>query len=131
MARFEMLNGTDDFISELGNIAKAKVAREMVTAAAPILVREMESKASAHVEMGDMAASIKASPPRSTSDGISCTVAAEGTGSNGTRNAEKMAYLEFGTYKQTPTPVVTPAVNAAEPKVLAKMQQVYEEKIKI
>lgn len=131
MARFEMLHGTDDFISSLDKIAKAKVAREMVKAAAPLLVQEMQSKAAAHVETGDMAESIMASPPRSTSGGVSCTVTAEGIGSNGTRNVEKLAYLEFGTYKQTPTPVVTPAVNAAEPKVIAKMRQVYEEKIKI
>lgn len=131
MAKFTMLQGTDDFISELGSIARTQVARKMLTESAPILVQEMKAKAASHVVTGDMVGSIKASSPRSTSDGLSCTVTAEGTGSNGTRNAEKMAYLEYGTYKQTATPVVTPATNAAEPKVLAKMQQVFDAEVKL
>ena len=131
MARFTMLQGTDDFIADLGTIARTKVARKMLTESAPILVQEMKSKAASHVETGDMVGSIRASSPRSTGSGLSCTVTAEGTGSNGTRNAEKMAYLEYGTYKQTATPVVTPAANAAEPKVLAKMQEVFNAEVKM
>ena len=131
MAKFEMLHGTDDLIAELGEIARAQVAREMLRESAPILVTEMKAKAAAHQETGDMVESIKADPPIATSDGISCVVSAKGTGSNGTRNAEKMAYLEYGTYKQKATPVVTPAANAAEPKVHAKMQQVFESRCKL
>lgn len=131
MAKFEMLHGTDSLISDLASIARAKVAREMLTESAPILVNEMKAKAAAHHVTGDMASSIKASPPRSTGGGLSVTVTAEGTGSNGTRNAEKMAYLEFGTYKQSPTPVVTPATNAAEPKVAQKMQEVFDRNVKL
>ena len=131
MVKFEMLHGTDDLIAELGEIARAQVAREMLRESAPILVTEMKAKATAHQETGDMVESIKADPPIATSDGISCVVSAKGTGSNGTRNAEKMAYLEYGTYKQEATPVVTPATNAAEPKVHAKMQQVFESRCKL
>ena len=131
MARFEMLNGTDDLIAELGEIARAQLAREMLEESAPILVNEMKEKAASHHVTGDMAGSIKASSPRSTSEGLTVTVAAQGVGSNGTRNAEKMAYLEYGTYKQKATPVVTPAANAAEPKVHAKMQQVFESRCKL
>lgn len=131
MAKFEMLHGTDDLIAELGEIARAQVAREMLRESAPILVTEMKAKAAAHQETGDMIGSIKASAPKSTGSGLSVTVSAEGTGSNGTRNAEKMAYLEYGTYKQKATPVVTPATNAAEPKVHAKMQQIFDAEVKI
>lgn len=131
MAKFEMLHGTDDLISELGEIAQAQVAREMLRESAPILVQEMKAKAANHHVKGDMVGSIKADAPIATSDGLSCVVSAKGTGSNGTRNAEKMAYLEYGTYKQRATPVVTPAVNAAEPKVHAKMQQVFESRCKL
>ena len=131
MARFEMLQGTDDLVAELGEIARAQVAREMLSESAPILVTEMKAKAANHHVTGDMVGSIKADAPIATSDGLSCVVSAKGTGSNGTRNAEKMAYLEYGTYKQRATPVVTPAVNAAEPKVHAKMQQVFESRCKL
>lgn len=131
MAKFEMLHGTDDLISELGEIARAQMARKMLTESAPILVNEMKAKAAGHHVTGDMIGSIKASAPKSTGSGLSVTVSAEGTGSNGTRNAEKMAYLEYGTYKQRATPVVTPATNAAEPKVHAKMQQIFDAEVKI
>jgi HK97 gp10 family phage protein len=129
MAKFEMLHGTDDFVADLGKIARAQLTRKMLTESAPILVNEMKAKAANHHVTGDMAGSIKASSPKSTGDGMSVTVAAQGVGSNGTRNAEKMAYLEYGTYKQRPTPVVTPATNAAEPKVHAKMQQIFDAEV--
>ena len=131
MAKFEMLQGTDALISDLEEIARAQVAREMLRESAPILVEEMKAKTANHHVTGDMVGSIKADAPIATSDGLSCVVSAKGTGSNGTRNAEKMAYLEYGTYKQRATPVVTPAVNAAEPKVHAKMQQVFESRCKL
>lgn len=131
MARFEMLHGTDDLVSELGKIARAQMARKMLTESAPILVNEMKAKAANHHVTGDMVGSIKASSPKSTGGGMSVTVSAEGTGSNGTRNAEKMAYLEYGTYKQKATPVVTPATNGAEPKVHEKMQQIFDAEVKI
>ena len=131
MAKFEMLHGTDDLIAELGEIARAQMGRKMLTESAPILVNEMKAKAAGHHVTGDMIGSIKASAPKSIGSGLSVTVSAEGTGSNGTRNAEKMAYLEYGTYKQEATPVVTPATNAAEPKVHAKMQQIFDAEVKI
>lgn len=127
MARFEMLQGTEKFLDDLGAFAKVEISKKMIEESAPILVETMKSKANAHRDTGDMADSIKASTPRASKyGGAECIVTAEGTGSNGTRNAEKMAYLEYGTYKQTATPVVTPAVNSATPKIYAKMQEVFD-----
>ena len=131
MAKFTMLQGTDDLINDLDSIARAQIARKMLTESAPILVQEMKAKAASHQATGDMVDAIKASNPSSTSDGMTCVVTAEGTGRNGTRNVEKLAYLEYGTYKQSATPVVTPATNAAEPKVLTKMQEVYDRDVKV
>ena len=131
MAKFEMLHGTDDLIAELGEIARAQVAREMLRESAPILVTEMKAKAAAHQETGDMVESIKADPPIATSDGISCVVSAKGTGSNGTRNAEKMAYLEYGTPNMAARPWRSKAVSDAEPKAQKIVENVIKKELEL
>lgn len=130
MARFSTLSGTDDLIRQLGRLSSGSLQKKMVEESAPILVESLKSSANRYRDTGDMADSIKASPVRKTSDGHICDVCPTGTGRNKTRNMEKMAYHEYGTYKQTAKPIVKPAVNNAEPGVVRKMQEVYEEGVK-
>ena len=59
--------------------------------------------------------------------GYYISVRPTGKDKKGVRNMEKMAALEFGVDgKQAATPVLTPAVNDAEGKVLDKMQEVFD-----
>lgn len=48
---------------------------------------------------------------------------------NVVRNHDKLYYLEFGNSRQAAHPIVQKCVNRAEPKVLEKMQQVYERRM--
>ena len=43
---------------------------------------------------------------------------------------EKACYLEYGTSKQTATPVISPAVRESEEAVAEKMQEVFEREMK-
>lgn len=55
-----------------------------------------------------------------------------GKDKDGVRNMEKMAALEYGVGgRQAATPVLTPAVHAAEDPVLKKMQEVFDRETKI
>ena len=45
------------------------------------------------------------------------------------RNMEKLVYLEYGTSKQPATPVLTKAIKDSEPKVLRKMQEVFNREV--
>lgn len=47
-------------------------------------------------------------------------------GSGAVRNHDKLYYLEFGSSRQAPHPIVQKCVNGAEGKVLEKMQEIFE-----
>ena len=126
MAKFD-LEGFDDLISSLNMLEFEKMAPKMLDAAVPILERNIKSRALAHHRTGAMAGSIRKGSIRATSEGYRCTVRPTGTDSKGVRNMEKMVYLEYGTYKQTATPVLGPAVAESESSCLEKMQKVFDD----
>jgi hypothetical protein len=73
-----------------------------------------------------MAASIKSTGIKTNKSGKFLVVRPTGKDSKGVRNMEKMAYLEYGTYKQAATPVVTPAVKDAESTVEREMDAIFD-----
>lgn len=101
--------------------------KKMVNAASPILENSLRQAAQSHRETGDMAAAIKAAKAKDTASGVTSEVYPTGTGRNGTRNMAKLAYLEYGTYKQRATPIIKQAVFSSRDRIFARMQQVYDE----
>lgn len=102
------------------------VAEKMLDAGMDILEAEVRQRAGKHVVTGEMVASIKRQPPKRTADGHSAVLRPTGTGRKGVRNMEKMVYLEYGTSHQRATPVIGPAIAAAEEPAVKAMQDVFE-----
>lgn len=128
MAKFDVdMGGFDDLLENLDLLDRGEVEEKMLKAGEPILERSVKSHAAAHVKTGSMAASIKSTGVKQQGDGKYLVVRPTGKDKKGVRNMEKMAYLEFGTYKQAATPTLTPAVKESENAVLEAMQKAFDE----
>jgi len=128
MAGFEV-HGIDELLKDLDDLSFERIAPKMLEAAAPVLEKNLRNRAAMHKDSGEMAASVKSAGVKKQKDGYGVAVRATGTDKKGVRNMEKMAYLEYGTYKQAATPVVLPAVRESESAILAKMQEVLEKEV--
>ena len=122
--------GFDELEKELNKIADAeRIACEAIDAAAPTLEKtlksEIESVTTQEYSTGDLAKSITEAKVK----GYGCFAAVKptGTDSKGVRNGEKMAYMEYGTSKQEPKPVLRKAINKSEKECLDIMQRKYDE----
>ena len=100
---------------------------KVIDGSIPILERKVKSEAAKHRLTGDMLESIKSTKAAKNEYGWFATVRPTGKDRNGTRNMEKMAHAEFGTSNQPPTPILTKAINDAEPEVREKMQEIFNE----
>lgn len=130
MAQFE-IEGIDNLLKDLDILDAEKLAPIMLEEAVPILKESVVKRASGHKDSGDMAASIKATGAQRNQIGYYICVRPTGVDKKGVRNMEKMAALEYGVDgRQGATPVLTPAVNEAEGKVLDKMQEVFDRETK-
>lgn len=129
MASFE-IEGIDDLMKELDMLDAERLAPMMLEEAAPILKDSVVECASRHKDTGAMVNSIKQTAALRNQRGYYIAVRPTGKDEKGVRNMEKMAYLEYGVGGRQPaTPVLTPAVHAAEPDVLEKMQEVFDREI--
>lgn len=126
MAKFSV-TGFDDIMSQLNSLEREEIAPKMLKAGKPILERNVKAAASSHRRTGSMAGSVKSTGVKENASGHYLVVRPTGRDGKGVRNMEKMAYLEFGTSKQTATPVLTPAVQSSEGPVLEAMQKVFDE----
>lgn len=118
----------DDLLG-LEALLDGELGKEMVDAALPVLEKHVKSGYASHNRTGQLAGSLKIRKARRSGDGYYGYVAPDGVRSDGKRNGEIAAYLEYGTGRQPSTPVVNPAVRAAEPEVTAKMQEVFDRKV--
>ncbi len=120
-----------DFIKQLGKLADVeRVAPKMIDEAIPILLENVKGETAQHKRTGDMYKSIKPTKAKKTKNGgYFASVRPTGKDSNGVRNMEKMAYLEYGTKKQSATPVLTKALRDSENSVMKKMQEVFEREV--
>jgi len=97
----------------------------------PILERNLKKELSKHRRTGDMLDSVKKTKAgRSPKGGYFAVIRPTGKDSKGVRNMEKLAHAEYGTSKQSPTPILTKAINDSKPAVLHKMQEVFEKETK-
>lgn len=124
--------GFDDLEKELDKVADADmIACKAIDAATPTLEKtlknEIESVTTQEYSTGDLAKSIKATEAKVNGYGCFAAVKPTGTDSKGVRNGEKMAYMEYGTSKQEPKPVLRKAINKSEKECLDIMQRKYDE----
>ena len=133
MAQFQM-DGLDDLMSQLESMADmTERAPRMIDAAAPILVKNLKKNIGAAVSLeystGELAASVKATNAKINQYGCFAAISVSGKDHKGVRNAEKLAYMEYGTSKQLPHPVLQKSVNESETHVLEKMQEVFNAEV--
>lgn len=129
MANFHM-DGIDDLIRELNKASDIdRIAPVMIEEALPILEDSLKETVQQEVNRGyatgELVSSIKKSRSLRNQYGYFGVVRPTGKDKKGVRNMEKLAYLHYGTTKQTARPVVNKAVFHAEQKVVEKMQEVF------
>ncbi len=129
MADFNM-RGIDDFMSDLNTLDTDRIAPIMLEEAVHILEENVKRRTAAHKATGALAESMKASKAKQTKEGYSISVRPTGKDDKGVSNMEKACYLEYGTLKQTATPVISPAVRESEEAVVEKMQEAFEREMK-
>lgn len=127
--------GFDDFAKELDSIGKVdEYAPELLKTAAPILEeelrRQVKKEANREYATGDLERAIKANKPGVNQYGHYVSVTAKGKDKKGTRNNEKLAYLNYGTVKQEARPVIPKALKNAEDGCMDAMQKKFNEVVK-
>lgn len=126
MGTFDIdMSGIMKQLESLGNIDT--VAPQMVDAGLDILEKGVKKGYSQHKNSGSLENSIKVKKAKKTGNGYYGYIAPDGNDERGVSNGEKAVYLEHGTWKQTATPVIAPAVAEYENKVVAAMEQKYKE----
>lgn len=134
----------DDLIADLNRLGQSdKVGCAMVDAAAPILEKNVKSECSKRKRTGNMYNSVKKTKAKRASNGAYIAVVRP-TGTSRTyidnrgkehkrvvpvRNMEIMAYMEYGTSRQAPTPVLSKAVNDSSKPVYAAMQEEFNKQM--
>ena len=110
-----------------------EIAKKAIDQAAPILEASFKGKvagaATKGYATGELADSISTTKAKVNDRGVFAAVRPTGHDRKGVRNAEKLAYLEYGTSRgQAPRPVRDAAVSAVEGQCISVMEQVvYEE----
>ena len=142
----------DDLLVQITKMDNDDVSRRILKESIPILAKSVQDTVRAeHSDTGDLADSIKAFEPYKTKDGVwiasaGATGQAKGqmkkgkvfarsksgtmTSGQALYNDDKLWFLEYGTSKQPPTPVLTKATNKARADVINKMQEIYNEAVK-
>lgn len=119
---------SDDFLKALGRLADVdRFAPKMIDESMPILADNLKDELSKHKRTSDMIKSVrKTKAGKTKKGGWYAVVRPTGTDRKGVRNMEKLAWLEYGTKRQSPTPVLTKALNDSKSAVENKMKQVFE-----
>lgn len=131
MARLEA-KGIDELINELIRIGQdtGPVADRMLMEAAPEVKKCWQDSARkhGHIDTGDMVNSINfPRKPRTVSGVRRIDIYPQGKDSKGVRNAEKAFILHYGRSGKLGTHWVDDAEKAAEPRVQAAMERVFDE----
>lgn len=125
--RFEIPDELTKRLEKLQNTDE--IAPKMIDAGIPIVQDEMVRRADSHRRTGAMSGSIKPTQPKRTGSGHSAVVRPTGRDGRGTRNMEKMMYMEYGTSHQPSTPIIAPTVAATESSVIEAMREVFNAEV--
>lgn len=126
MARLDF-SFDDEFIKSLGTLAQIdRYAPQMIDEALPIIENKLKMNLRAHSVSGDLIRSIKIKKSKRVKNGgYYGSVSPEGKSADGTRNAEKLVYLEYGTSRQSAQAVIAKTIQETTDEVNAKMQEVF------
>lgn len=121
-----------EFIKQLGRLEDVdRIAPQMIDEAMPILEKNLKSELSKHKRTNEMLTSVKRTHAgKVRGGGYYAVVRPTGKDSKGVRNMEKLAWLEYGTRKQSPKPILTKAIKDSQSPVEKKMQEVFEREVK-
>lgn len=127
MAAFDF-SFDEDFMKSLGSLAQVeRYAPKMIDEALPIIEKKLVANLQAHKVSGDLIRSIKIKKcKRVKNGGYFGSVFPSGESADGTRNAEKLIYLEYGTRHQAATGVLAQTIQETTDDVNAKLQEVFE-----
>lgn len=127
MAAFDF-SFDEDFMKSLGTLAQVeRFAPKMIDEALPIIEKKLTANLQSHKVSGDLIRSIKIKKCKKIKNGgYYGSVFPSGESADGTRNAEKLVYLEYGTSHQASTGVLAKTVQETTEEVNAKMQEVFE-----
>lgn len=104
MARLETLNldGFLDGLNRLERDIRGRIAREMLTAGAEVIIRNTaaEIRARGHIRTGDMLASLRATEIREGLDGMQLYVYSQDEDRHGARNEMKSTIINYGYYQK-------------------------------
>lgn len=128
------INGAKGLIEDIGNIAD-----EMLNESAPTVVDAWKKnirKAADRVDdhgrpysTGALESSIEATEAKTNAYGHFVAARPTGKDARGTRNGEKMAYLEYGTSRQVARPTMAKTVAETEKKVTETMRRTFEQNV--
>lgn len=129
------IDGIDALMRQLNQLQGDidEIAKEAIDAATPILRESLSSainQATGENATGELTGSIRATKAKTNAYGCFSAVGPTGTDKKGVRNAEKLAYLEYGTSRgQKKRPVMKKAVKSAESGCIEKMRSIIDERI--
>jgi HK97 gp10 family phage protein len=107
------------------------VAPKMIDAATPIvannLAKNIRAATNRGYSKGNLAKSVHATKAKMNNYGFFAAVGVIGKDEKGIRNAEKLAYMEYGTSKQAAHPVMKKTINESEADCIDKMQSVFNQ----
>lgn len=128
MASFETSVGLDELMESLTTVDIEAIAPIALEESAPIVKAKLSQLAEPHRDTGAMIRSIKIQRAKKKRDKYSIFVGPSGVDrKSGTRNMEKLAYLEYGVREnnQPATPVILPAIRATHDDVCNSMQETF------
>jgi len=106
------------------------LAIDMIKAGQEVLKSAIQSGANRHRHTGAMASSVKAGKPYINSNGDAAgKVFISGKDKDGTLNAFKAMFIEYGTKHMPPRPFVRPAVKSSENAISSSMKAVFDKKV--
>ncbi len=114
------INGISELSEEIDNIAD-EVLDEAIGSVVKAYKDAVAAAASQGYATGAAAGSIEARPAQKNAYGHFAVARPTGADKRGMRNAEKIAYLEYGTPKQAAHPVRTAAAGASEGAATAQI----------
>lgn len=104
-----------------------EIAPRILNGAVVILQKRVMSECANHVQTADLLNSIKKTTADKNKYGWYVCVRPTGVDGKGVRNMEKLVYAEYGTSKQSPTPILTKATKDSESEVADRMQEIFNE----
>lgn len=136
---FEYPDEIEKQMLALQDAGKDKAIKNILANGGKKVEEEMKRQCASHRETGDMILSISTAEARKNSRGYFVVTRPKGKGTilqkNGRtrtiRNAEKLAYLHYGTTHQAATGIVTSIVRKSSKPAIEAMQRAYNEEAKI